>query len=322
MPDGNWSEATRSILFEAHANRVGALTQAFGPEGDIDDLDRAHDALRALLQRWDDEDRQAPIVLTDAQRTELRELAELAAAVAGGSPEQLAETISMTASRLTRLYSIASDLNRLQASADAGAEVVVRMLANDFLARLHPAAPEQAPENVSSPEWETLLAHALMRCAVIDPWQGKARQLGPPLAWSGLGRALRIREDSLPADDWWRYGPEILHPLDTYPLVPRRRVLGGPPFSNAHRDRMSSGIEGTGPLGWAFGDELLALATDVDALAAELRYQRDDLESADFLDPVGRRLRAIRARDNAVVGWLEVQPPEGRDPYRNLFVFE
>ena len=173
---------------------------------------------------------------------------------------------------------------------------------------------KQAPERVAHTWCEGssfLLLDGLLGCMLRDERGIRGAHLGLPLS-------PRIH-DLLPMEQGgWQQVLEhsLSQSLEThcaavaaFPFVPRGRFhTRGPLFS-----LVPDHGEGTGPIGWALGEELSELKTAYEALA------RKHPEQAAQLREIANQIERVQERGEAVLGCLELMTYEG-DGQRNWLV--
>lgn len=272
-------------LVAAHATRVvelarlyGALDRAVVASGVESAVARdAHAALSARVGEW---------LVADVE-AERRDMVTLTAAERDSMLRDIDHTIpaadfptALPRAALIRFRQSAARRRRLEALGAPG--VIIGNETGLLRGAIESGiGPIVAPQLAFNPErgFEDALSWGFDQCVICEP----GASLGVNL---GLGAS-----------------PSVAALLgvtgEDYPLVPRGRFCGVSPSR-----LVRAGFEGTGPIGWAAGDDMGALARDLVAIAA------DQPAFAPELHALVDRIAAASRRGYAVIGLIEQLPPE------------
>jgi len=317
-------------LAAAHADRVrelahlwALLEQAVAARGADGDAARdAHHVLSARAREWaiadEEAERRDVVTLAAADQDEmLREIdhaiphAEVAArelppthdvhdVIRGLRRMRTALLNALPRAALVRFRRSAARLRRLVA---LGAPSVIIANEPDILLRaleraLAPIDPRRIPFHSDDGFADTLFS-AVHLCVVCEPGASDGVNLG--LATSpAVATLLDVAEDDhADLNQQWVDRAAPSHPFARYPLVPRGRFCRVSPERLVRAD-----FEETGPMGWAAGDDVAALARDLLALAGDRPAFAPELRT------VSHRLETVSRSGHAVIGLIEYLSPE------------
>jgi hypothetical protein len=317
-------------LVAAHADRVldlvrlyGLLESAAAASGvDGDAARSAHRLLGARIVEWETADlhaeRRDVVPLAPREREAMRDdvgraIGHAQGYAAGLPPDadehavvrslqeiHAAFPATLTRAALVRFRRSAARMARIEAL-DAppfvlGSEATV--LSSALESATAPIAPGEVQFDPEKGFRDTF-AYGLEACVIREPGAAGAADLGLGTS-AAVAALLSVTAGDLDAVyDRWLDSAAQLHRFAPYPYVPRGRFCG-PGASGVVRDD----LDATGPIGWAVGDDVAALARDLaDAARANARF-------APELHAAAQRVESAAGQRHAVVGFIEYVPPQ------------
>lgn len=312
-------------LVAAHADRVLDLVRLYSlleaVAGDADVVRSAHRALGARIVEWEVADlhaeRRDMVTLPPAEREAMRR--DVARAVAharqyaegegpGGVDDDVARGLqaihdafpaTLTRAALVRFRRSSARMARIEAL--KAPPFVLGSEAGVLLAALESASAPIAPDEVPfDPEtgFRGTFAYGLEACVIREPGAAGAVDLGLGTS-PAVAALLGVTAGDLDAIyDRWLDSAAELHTFAPPPYVPRGRFCAN--ASGAVRGNLDS----TGPIGWAAGDDVAAIARDLAAATAAHTPFAPELRAA------AERVDAAARLGQAVIGFIEYVPPQ------------
>ena len=326
-------------LVAAHADRVQELARLYGllePAVDAggvngDAMRTAHRALSARIVAWHgidmEAERQDVVALAAWEREELLRDIDHAIPAAELVLDDLPPTAeehdvvrslrqmraalptALPRAALVRFRRAAARLDRLEAL--HGPAIIIANEAGLMLRALASGTtPIPPPDPAFDPgdDLRATFAWGLGACVIHEPGASGGVDLGlgvSPMVAALLGVA---GEDLDALNGRWVQSAAPSHPFARYPYVPRGRFCSVTPAGPVRGD-----LEAAGPIGWAAGDDVAALARDLAAVAGEQPAFGVELRAASL------RVELAARRGHAVIGLVEYLSPEA-EGHRDWFV--
>jgi hypothetical protein len=312
-------------LVAAHADRVLDLVRLYGlletVAVDADVVRSAHRSLGARIVEWEAADlhaeRRDVVPLPQGEREAMRgdveralvHARQYAEAEAPGAGEddvvrglraiRDAFPATLTRAALVRFRRSAARMARIEAL--KAPPFVLGSEAGVLLAALESASAPIAPEEVPfdpAAGFRGTFAYALEACVLREPGAAGAVDLGLGTS-PAVAALLGVTAGDLDAiyDRWLDSAPE-LHTFAPPPYVPRGRFCANP------AGVVRGDLDSTGPIGWAAGDDVAAIARDLAAAADKNATFAPELRAA------ADRVRAAARLGHAVIGFIEYVPPQ------------
>jgi hypothetical protein len=173
-----------------------------------------------------------------------------------------------------------------------------RLMLQSIQRAIEPIDPPQIPFSPARGFQNTLI-RAVDACFVFESGASQPANLGLG-ASRAVGALLGVSGESYNAlYEGWLELAAPSHPFARYPFVPSGWFCSVDPERFVRPD-----FEATGPIGWAAGDDVVALARDLGTFAG------DDSVFTPQLRALSRRLEAVSLRGQAVIGLIEYLSPE------------
>jgi hypothetical protein len=317
-------------LVAAHETRVRELTRLYGlleravAAGGADGAAArgAHRALAARIVDWHGADWEAErrdvVALTASERE------EMARSVGRAIPHGERWAAEMPSA--AREHAVVRSLRQLQNDFPAALPRATLVRFRSSAARLERLEALRGPVFVLGNEARVLLRaieHGIEPIPPPDPDIEPGGDFGATFAWGldacvmceagasggadlGLGASPAVAallgvagEDLDELNARWVETADPSHPFARPPYVPRGRFCAVSATSPVRAD-----LEGAGPIGWAAGDDVAALARELAAAA------RDQPAFAAELQAAATRVEAVARRGHAVIGLIEYLSPE------------